>query len=205
MPRRDWSPLPPNEELAYFGVPPLLKGEDPSQYNQLLIGVSSSVVPLDIFERAFVRTIVNLIWETNRYRRMIANTLTAAEQQALERVLKVLLDGTETANVFDGFLKTKSQELAQQYVLQQQPAVQEVDALLASAGLNFETVKATAFSLRQREIESLNRMVASAEARMKTTLREVDRHRKGFGLQVHHVIEEFMAPTEEPEEFKRAA
>jgi hypothetical protein len=192
----------------------LLEGEDPDKYNQLLESVSSAVEPADIFERAFVRTVVNLIWEAGRYRRLIADTLAAAEQEALERLLRHLLYGKDTPFMFDGNdpdtpLSIKSQALSRQYVLRRQAAVEEVDAILASAGFNQETVKAEAFSLRLREIESLNRLVTSAEARMKITLREIDRHRKGFGQQLRRAIEQFDAPVaaldEQREERKRAA
>lgn len=202
------------QEMAFFGAAPLLKGEDPNKYNQLLETVSGTVEPVDIFERAFVRTIVNHIWEANRYRRLIADTLVAAEQEALERLLRHLLYGKDTPFFFDGDdpdcpQSIKSQALSRQYVLKRQAAVEEVDALLASAGIDWEVVKAEAFSLRLREIESLNRMIAGAEARMKTTLREIDRHRKGLGQQLRRAIEQLDDPAAPPgqdrEELKRAA
>ncbi len=95
------------------------------------------------------------------------------------------------------------------YTRKDKAAVEEVDALLASAGLDRETIKAAAFSLRLREVESLNRMITSAEARMKTTLREIDRHRKGFGQQLRRAIEQVNnreSPLrEEREQLGRAA
>jgi hypothetical protein len=207
------SPKPGSEQdLAFFGAPPLLKGEDPEKYNLLLETVSGTVQPVDIFERAFVRTVVNLIWEANRYRRLVGNTIVAAEQEALLRILNHLLYGTDTPLLQmdgDNIMSNKSQSLSRRYVLRQQAAVDEVDALLASAGLDGEVVKAEALSLRLREIEGLNRMIANAEARMKTTLREIDRHRKGFGEQMRRAIEQVdgpaAAPSEQPEDLKRAA
>ena len=83
----------PDQDGVFFGAPPLVKGEDPTKYQELLETISMTVEPADIFERAFVRTIVNLIWEANRYRRLIADILAAAEQQALERLLRHLLYG----------------------------------------------------------------------------------------------------------------
>jgi hypothetical protein len=198
------------QEIAFFGAAPILKGEDPSKYNKLLEAVSSTVQPADIFELGFVRTIVNLIWEANRYRRLIGDTLTAAQQEALERLLRHLLYGHDKPFIFsDDGLTIKSQELSRQYVLKQKAAVAEVDALLASAEIDWEVIKAEAFSLRLREIETLNRMTASAEARMKTTLREIDRHRKGFGQQMRRAIEQLDDPVDalkqDREELKRAA
>jgi hypothetical protein len=197
------------QEMAFFGAAPLLKGEDPKQYNQLLETVSGTVQPADIFELGFVRTIVNLIWEASRYRRLIADTLTAAQQQALERLLRHLLYGHGKPFIFDEGLTIRSQELSRQYVLKQQAAVEEVDALLASAEIDWEVVKAEAFSLRVREIETLNRMIAGAEARMKITLREIDRHRKGFGQELRRAIEQLndqaAASNQDGLELKRAA
>jgi hypothetical protein len=200
----------PEQDLAFFGAAPLLKGEDPNKYNQLLETVSRSVEPADVFELSFVRTIVNQIWEANRYRRLVGDTLIAAEQEALERQLRHLLYGHDKPFMFDGDGFTiKSQELARLYVLKQQAAVEEVDALLASAGIDWEVLKAEAFSLRLREIETFNRMIASAEARMKTTLREIDRHRKGFGQQLRRAVEQLDDPAnasnQDREELKRAA
>lgn len=204
----------PEQDLAFFGPPPLLKGEDPNKYNQLLETISSTVEPEDIFERAFARTIVDLLWETNRYRRLVADTLVAAEQEALERLLRHLLYGKDAPFGFDGddpdnCLSFKSEALSRQYVLRREPAIAEVDALLASAGLDWEVVKAEAFSLRLREIETLNRMIAGAEARMKNTLREIERHRKGLGQQLRRAVEQLderdTPPDEIREELKRAA
>lgn len=207
-------PFTPDQELVFFGSPPLLKGEDPIKYNQLLKSISRTVEPADIFECAYVRTIVNLIWEANRYRKLVADTLVAAEQEALERLLRHLLYGMDTPFVLDANdptspMSTKSQSLSRQYVIKQKAAVEEVDALLATAGLNQEVVKAEAFSLRLREIETLNRLISGAEARTKMTLREIDRHRKGLGQQFRRAIEQFGdRPTsfrEQREQRKRAA
>jgi hypothetical protein len=202
------------QETAFFGKAPLLKGEDRRQYDELLVAVSGTVTPADIFELSFVRTIVNLIWETNRYRRLIGNMLAAAEQEALERRLRALLYGSDTPFHFDSIdqdnpLSFKSQALSRQYMLKQQAAIDEVSTLLASAGMDWEVIKAEAFSIRLREIESLNRMVAGAEARMKTTLREIDRHRKGLGQQLRRAVEQLdgsvNAIEQDRQEFQQAA
>jgi hypothetical protein len=199
----------PEQDLAFFGAAPLLKGEDPTRYNQLLETVLSTVQPADIFERGFVRTIVNLMWEIGRYRRFVADTLKAAEQRGLERVLRRLLD-SNASFIVDGLgLTTKSEELSRLYVLKQPAAVDEVDALFSSAGIDWEVVKAEAFSLSLREIETLNRMIAGAEARMNITLREIDRHRNGFGQQLRRAVEQFSNPADalkqDREDLRRAA
>jgi hypothetical protein len=196
----------PEEELAFFGAPQLLKGEDRSEYNRLLEATVSAVKPADIFEHVFVRSIINLIWEAKRYRGLVTETIAAAELKALEQVLRPLM--RHSAATF-GRDPDYAQTLAEKYLLRSMDAVYWVDALLEEAGLDWETVKAEAFSLRRREIEALNRLITSAEARMKTTLREIDRHRKTLGQQLRQTIEQLddskITSVKEREKFKRAA
>jgi hypothetical protein len=198
--------LTSEQDLAFFGAAPLLKGEDPNQYNQLLETVSSTVKPADIFERIFVRTIVNLIWEAKRYRRLAAETIIGAEVKALEQVLRPLMTHSVTMFHRD---PDHAQTLAEQFVVGQSDAVYGVDSVLEEAHLDWETVKAEAFSLRRREIEALNRLVTSTEARIKTTLREIDRHRKTLGRQLRQAVKRLddseIMFVDEREERKRAA
>jgi hypothetical protein len=102
----------------------LLKGEDPEKYNLLLDTVSSTVQLVDIFERAFVRSIVDLIWEANRYRGLVGNTIAAAEQEALQRILNHLLYGTDTPLLQmdgDDLMSNKAQSLSRRYGKHAQP------------------------------------------------------------------------------------
>jgi hypothetical protein len=55
--------------LAVLGPPLLLPGESVTAYDDLLARVSGNLKPSDIFEEIWVREIVDLIWESLRWRR----------------------------------------------------------------------------------------------------------------------------------------
>jgi hypothetical protein len=56
--------------LPFLGPPPLLKGEDPAVYNDLLARITGALKPADIVEEIWVREIVDLTWEAQRWRRL---------------------------------------------------------------------------------------------------------------------------------------
>jgi hypothetical protein len=56
-------------------------------------------------------------------------------------------------------------------------AIEEVDKLLASAGLSMDAVMAQTLAIKLDQVERIDWMTMRAEARRNTVLREVDRHR----------------------------
>src|ERR1700677_249082 len=179
------------DDLALFGPPPLLQGEDGDQYDRLLRDVSDIVTPTDIFERILVRDFATHEWETLRCRRLFSELCIVTKQQALARVLGQLLpNGTCTAQLGNGIdipPLTKAEDLAWRYSLKEQDAVTEISRLLKLAGLTLEILNAEALSVRSDDFERLTRMITTAETRRNTTLREIDRHRKGLGAELRRV------------------
>jgi len=60
------------EDPGLFGPPPLFDGEAPESYDHLVREISTAVMPADIFERIWVRDIVDLTLEVFRLRRLTA-------------------------------------------------------------------------------------------------------------------------------------
>jgi hypothetical protein len=164
--------------LALFGPPPLLEGEDAAAYDELLVRISGAVKPTDIFEEIWIRDIVDLVWEAFRLRRLKANLIAAAAHNGLERVLDPLI-GWQGAS-----------DLAEAWAARQRSAIKRVDKLLASAGLTMDAVMAQALSLKLDDIERIDRMIATAEGRRNTILREVDRHRTTWGQNLRQAVQQ---------------
>jgi hypothetical protein len=55
-----------------LGPAPLLEGEDPKQYQALLSEIARAVKPIDVMEWLPVKDVVDLTWDTLRYRRLKA-------------------------------------------------------------------------------------------------------------------------------------
>jgi hypothetical protein len=69
-------------------------------------------------------------------------------------------------------------------------AVAEVDAALAAAGLTIDAVMAQTLAVNIRQIESIDRMGAAAEARRNVALREIDRHRSALAAVLRQAADE---------------
>ncbi len=148
-----------------LGRPVLLEGEDESAYDRLLAQVSDAVRPTDIIEEFWVRDVVDLVWEALRLRRLKAQLLNSSAAKGLDEILKPLVDWSQRKVLVEGWYGRDPD------------AVKKVDDLLQKAGLTMDAVMAHTLSQKLDDVERIDRMLASAEARRHLVLREVDRHR----------------------------
>lgn len=148
-----------------LGPPPVITGEDPDAFLELLDRVRADAKPKGIIEDILVRDFVELLWDSRRLRRFKASLLQAAAPKALEKVLGPLVASWEVDS------------LAENWARRQARAIAKVDKVLAAAGLTLDAVMAETLAQRLDAIERIERMIASQEGRMEAVLREIDRHR----------------------------
>lgn len=67
---------------------------------------------------------------------------------------------------------------------------EQINKILTSAGLSTDSVLAQTFYLKLNEIERIEYMVALAETRRNTTLREIDRHRQTLGQKLRRATQQ---------------
>ena len=72
---------------------------------------------------------------------------------------------------------SEANALAKAWYAREEDALNEVQELLDSAGLTMDSVMSQTLSKKMDDVERIDRMLASAEARRHMVLREVDRHR----------------------------
>jgi hypothetical protein len=163
----------PNRSLVRFGPAPLIKGEDVVGYDELLARVSSGVKSADILEEIWVRDYVDLTWEIFRLRRLKAALLTATAYEGLQRVLQPLLDDDDEID-----------QLVRDWARQEPNAIEQVNSLLASAHLTIDAVLGQALAQNIETFERIDRMIANAETRRNSVLREIDCRRAtlAYGL-----------------------
>src|SRR5690242_16490836 len=70
-----------------LGRPPLIAGEARAGYETMLARVTEAVRPDGILEEAWVRDVVDLIWDAVRLRRLEAALMTVTADHALDDVL----------------------------------------------------------------------------------------------------------------------
>jgi hypothetical protein len=78
--------LSKEESVRFFGPPPLITGEDLAQYEAMRDQISAAVGPLDFLEEILVNDVVNLVWETLRLRRLMANLLNGDNGEFLTKM-----------------------------------------------------------------------------------------------------------------------
>ena len=166
-----------------FGPAPVLKGENSKAYNDLLMQVSTYVKPTNIIEDLWVGDFTNLAWELRRYRRYRDGVIEAATAEALEEMLTPFMDdpskfGATVRYDVDGHrVPTPAAELVNGWIRQEPAALKRVEAILTSAKLTMEDVKARAFARQADKIEQIERLICNAETRRNAILREIDYHR----------------------------
>ena len=168
----------PAAPLALLGPPPLFEAEDTAAYDELLVRISGTVKPADIFEEIWVRDIVDLVWEAFRLRRLKANLMTTVAHKGLRQILEPLMDWAD------------ARDLTETWAARECAAIKRVDKLLASAGLTMDAVMAQTLSISLDDIERIDRMIATAEVRRNAILREVDRHRTTWGQELRRAAQQ---------------
>jgi hypothetical protein len=173
-------PLPTLAEsglpLAPFGPAPLIEGENAAAYDELLVRISSAVRPADILEEIWVRDIVDLVWEALRLRRLQASLLTGGARRALALLLGPQLGWPQ------------AEGLVRSWAAREPGAVAAVEEHLATAGTALEGLVARGLCIELGNIERIDRMIMTAEARRNAALREIDRHRASLGPRLRQAV-----------------
>jgi len=159
-----------------FGLPPLLPGEDPAAYDDLLARVSRAIKPADIIEEVWVRDVVNLTWEVQRLRQLKVKLLAVNVHIGLEHILERMTDFLKAQDLGKGWLKRNSYK------------IKKVEDLLTSAELNMEDVMAQTLAVELDDIERIDRMTMNLEARRNSALREIDRHRASVAQALRRAV-----------------
>jgi hypothetical protein len=162
---------------SLFGPPPLIDGEDLNNYEELLAAIFGVVKPADILEQIFARDVIDTSWGVLRLRRLQANLMHAHAHRGMRKTLLPLV----------GVLK--AQTLAEAWAARKPGAVEEINEVLASAGLSMETVMANTLSFKLDEFERIDRMVTVAEARRSAALQEIERHRETLAKKLRQAVQ----------------
>ena len=168
-----------------LGRPPLIGGDERAGYETLLARVTAAVRPADVLEEAWVRDVVDLIWEAVRARRLKAALMTASADWGVRYVLNAI-----------GVPYQRASELAPAWCARKLDAVSAVDAELDAAGLGIDHVMAQTLRHRIDVIERIDRTAASAEARRAAALREISHYRASFAATLGAAADAAIADAE---------
>jgi hypothetical protein len=159
---------------SLFAKRPLALGEDKAEYDELLSKVTAAIRPVDVIETIWVKDITDLTWETQRLRRLKVNFLTRGAQDALEEQLQAIPE----ADVIDG-VKYSIPSVVACYAKGLKQAVTHIYGILATNGLDADTMTSHAFAFYIDPIERIDRMIAGIETRRNRVINDFERYREG--------------------------
>lgn len=176
----------PRDLGSLFAKRPLVLGEAEADYDELLSKVTLAVRPANAIEAILVKDVVDLMWESQRLRRLKASLLMTAAKQALIRHLRTLRDlDTGKPVTPDGA------ELTAICCLQgDEESVKEVKEILSDHGLDFDSVMAEALSNELAKVDTIDRMIAAADARRSKALTEIERSREALARRLRTLSED---------------
>jgi hypothetical protein len=166
------SPNIPGAVRQLFGKPPIMAGEDPSEYEQLIELVLADVQPQDLQEWLFARDIAHTEWELLRLRGMKVGMLHAM----LPRAMNSLIADAQGP-------KVEAEEVALIRKLLIEAAAgngqanKQLDQLLDGYALSLDVVTAATFEQTLGSQVHTDRMLASAYERRNAAYAELERRR----------------------------
>jgi hypothetical protein len=134
--------------------------------DQLWQEVHAILQPVDFIDKIYARDIVKLLWEERRLYRLKAEFLKSSSHLGLEVILKHHVD------------YSSRRDFIARWVQDDPETVEELNAILAKSSLTREAITAETFVIKLRELENIDRMIASHEERRNKALRELAYHRE---------------------------
>ena len=162
---------------ALLPTVPLLITESRDEFNLIRDNLNDQIKPRGIIEQMYVEDIAYLVWEILRLRRSKAAIINLAFRDALTEVVTQLLSNPGERKYH---LKDRAEKLAREWF--SDPDVKkQIAGLLREFDLDETALEAEAFRKSADDLEGIDRLMASAEARRDKALVCIAQYRGDFG------------------------
>ena len=161
-----------------FCMPTLLRGEEAKAFHKLSERINKTVKPADALEEMWVADVVHLQWELQRLQESKIQLIHLKYEEGLREVLNSVLGEMNATFLLNE--RKRGMDNAQA----------KIDTLLQELELNSDSIIAQTMVLYLDEIERLDRMILSAEARRNNAVREVRFHRDALARDLRRACEE---------------
>ena len=178
------------EIQSLLGKRPLMTGEDPSAYDDLLTQVSLSVKPADAIEWLWVKDVVDLVCDIQRLRRVKSGILSEARREALQSLV--------SAHHTPSKIWPTTRDLVQDYIAGEARARKEVDELIRNRDQQVDEAVSKDIQYRLKTLERIEYMIASAESRRDKILREMETRRSSMARRLREASQQVIDVKEVP-------
>src|SRR5262245_3612875 len=153
-------------ELALLPKTPLLITESADEFDALRDAFEQEIQPRGIIEQMYVHDICAIVWEIVRLRRCKVVIINSAFRSALQSLLKQLL---RQPGQYEYDVEDEAEALAQAWFTDQE-AKKQVSEILSKFDLDESAIEAEAIRSSSSDLELLDRMLTSLEARRNKAL-----------------------------------
>jgi len=171
---------------ALFDNTPVLITESKEDYGAIYNDIERRVQPQDIIEQFELSNVSWLVWDVLRYQRAKTAIINAGMRSALEQIFDQLLREPGTDHY--GEISEEAEDLAWKW-FRDPKAKQAGCKLLAEFQLDESAIEAMAIRNALAQIEPLDRLIASAEARLRQALRFIAECRENLARRLSEAAE----------------
>ena len=179
-------PVRLSSPCSLFDPSPVLITESAEEFERFHDALRHELKPRGLLERLYVADIVEKAWEIRRLQRVKTNLINSHLRAGVKKLLESLIERTDELNY--------AQRNAWIYQLTEQwfgdaKDKKEVLEVLEQFGLDEFAIEATAVCSIASDIETLDRLMASQEARLSKSVRWLGDLRGGLGQQLRARVE----------------
>jgi hypothetical protein len=162
---------PPKELEKFFDDPPLLSTERRSDYDAFFLAIATAEPPVDAIDWILLRDFGDREWEIRRERKIKAEIIKFHQKQVVAELLKATFDKTDRLGSCDNRI---FQVPTEALLWASDPdARRKIDEKLKAKGHDPASVLAQAYLRGARDIDAVDRRIASYELRRSAILREI--------------------------------
>lgn len=163
----------PADLFDFLDNPPLVGDETAEDYRNFFGAIVAGLKPVDAIDWLYVKDVVDLSWQIRRERAVLVSVVKSFQTEVVRDLLKATADASDalSAAVYRIFNALND---AQRWA-SDPSARKEIDARLAARGHPPSTVLAQAYMRGARQIDEIDRRIASYEARRVGIVREIER------------------------------
>ena len=168
--------LVPTDILELLGDPPLVRGEEPEDYDRLFNQLAATIDPQDFVDWIYTKDILDLVWEIKRWRIIKSAFFDNELMRSGSRLVGELLEDDTGGYVFDA--ENKAKQLVVGSNIGDPESQRKLNQLLVTNGLSQQAILSHALILKLNDIERLEKLIASAEKRRDDLLKSIEARRQ---------------------------
>ena len=173
--------------------PVFLPDEDADKFKAFHQSFIEATNPTDIIEHVFVQDIAYYTWDAARYWRQKVSTIKAARREAAEKILFLcLFDGKRGHNDSTILARTLADGLSSG----KEPEHQMAKEMLEGYGHGESEIQSVCYSLRIKELESIDKSLNDANYRRNQSIRELERHQDNLAKRAREHSDQVISEAE---------